>query len=207
MSIINILGGEESSPESPTAFVYTKTRAIVPFIGVMIRTDGSRERVVGVNCPNRKKAVYQSVESADPLVYIRAFKMLNELKVITDELVQICIQDCIIATQAGSRLENFAKTKVYKECGIYKQSAFEDAQKKAFAFIPSKELIQRVINGFEKHGVSLEEKGSSGLLVITPTITPFVLAPENTSNPVSKINPAQTGHFYKLLPTPQVQTA
>lgn len=206
--MINIHGGEEPSPESPTAFVYTKTCAIVPFIGVKIRTDGSRERVVGVNCPNRKKAVYQSVDSADPLVYLRAYKMLSELKVITDELVQTCIQDCIIATQVGSRLGNFAKTSVYMKHGIYKQSAFEDAQKKAFAFIPSKELIQRIIAGFEKHGAPLnKEDDPPGLPIIATAPSPFVLAPEDTSNPVSKIEPAKTGHFYKLLPAPQAQTA
>lgn len=183
--------------------VYGKMREITPFIGIIKRDDGSFERGIGVKCPNQEKLVFRALQSIDPLHYIRAFKMLGELHQITDELVQ----DCIIATQPGSRLANFAKTKVYRECGIYKQSAFEDAQKKAFAFIPSKELIQRVTNGFEKHGASLDKEDSSGLPIIAAAPSPFVLAPENTSNPVSKINPAQTGHFYKLLPVPQAQTA
>ena len=209
MSIINILGTEKPSPDAAIAFVYTKERPIIPFIGIRVRADGSHERVVGVNCPTQKKSVSQVVDSSDPLVYLRVWKMLGELKVITDELVQISIQDCIIASQNGSRLENFAKTSVYRERGIYKQSMFEDAQKNAFAFKPSKELIQQVVNGFRKYGVPIDEKDPSDLLIVNaaPAVSPFVLAPDDESRPVSKIMPAQTGHFYKLLPTPQVQTA
>lgn len=156
--LIIVLDGE---PSPGKVAVYGKKREITPFIGIIKRDDGSFDRVVGAKCPNQEKLVFGAVQSVDPLHYIRAFKMLGELKVITDELVQICIQDCVIATQPGSRLENLAKTKVYRECGIYKQSAFEDAQKKAFAFIPSPEMVQCVIDGFDKHLVPLEAQTPS----------------------------------------------
>lgn len=199
MSIINIHGGDKPSTGTPTALVYAKERPIIPFIGVRTCANGSHERVVGVKCPTQEKSVFQVVDSADPLVYLRVWKMLGELKVITDELVQICIKDCIIATQPGNRLWNFSQTSVYQDRGIYRLSMFEDAQKKALAFKPNEGLIEKVLQGFAKHGAPLEGKGASGQLIVTPSASPFVLSPapkDETDGPFSPISQARLGYYY-----------
>ena len=138
--------------------VYGKKREITPFIGVIKREDGSFTRGVGAKCPNQGKLVFVAVESEDPLHYLRACKMLEELWELSDDLAK----DCVIATKDEHRLENFAQTKVYENSGEHRKTKFEDAQKKALAFKPSLGAIKQVIDEFALHLGPIAEKDPAG---------------------------------------------
>jgi hypothetical protein len=143
-----ILAGQQSSG---SAVVYGKRRTVVPFIGIIEHDDGSHERGIGVKCPNQGKLIFRAINSADPLHHLRALKMLSELDEITDSLVQ----DCIIATQEGSRLKNFSQTTVFEKCGAHRQAKFLDVQVLVLAFEISPDDIKKVVNGFAAHLVPL----------------------------------------------------
>lgn len=128
----------------------------MPFIGIIEHDDGSRERGIGLKCPNQEKLIFRTIDSDDPLRYLRALKMLSELNEITDSFVQ----DCVIATQDGNRLENFSRTNAFEKCGTHRQAKLLDAQILALAFKPNPDDIKKVINGFAVHLVPLAEKKS-----------------------------------------------
>lgn len=199
MSKLHVVLNGEQSPGKVT--VFGKKREITPFIGVIKREDGSFDRGIGAKCPNQEKLIFRAIDSNDPLVYLRAFKMLSELGEITDELTQ----DCVIATQNEHRLENFSQTNVYlKNGGAYRQAMLYDAQRKAFTFKPSPEIIQQVIDGFSEHLVPLAKKEA-----LEPTVND--IAPSCSVISLTKLDalpsdtdgPAKRGFFYDPLVHPR----
>lgn len=146
-----VLDGERSLGRVP---VYGKRRFVIPFIGVIERDDGSRDRGIGVKCPNQTKLVFHAIDSADPLVYLRAFKMLSGIWAITDSLVH----DCVIATKTECWLEDFLKTNAYRNGDAYQKAMIHDAQRKALVFKPSRDIVAQIIERFSVYAVPLIKK-------------------------------------------------
>ncbi|MHB1118263.1 MAG: hypothetical protein ACYCZ7_01920 [Minisyncoccota bacterium] len=149
----------EEAPPMRKVLVFAKERLIVPFIGVMERADGSRERGVGVKCPDQEKMVFRAINSNNPLHYAQAFKMLGEIQEINDGLVQ----DCIIATQGNGWIQDLVQTEVYKKRGAYRQSMLRKAQIKALEFSPGENFLKQVTDGFSTHGAPFAKKNFADL--------------------------------------------
>lgn len=146
-----VLNGTRSLAKLP---VYGRKQEVTPFIGVMERDEGSHERGVGVKCPDQEKLVFCVSDSYDPLVYLRALKMLSEIWEINDSLVQ----DCIIATKNEYQLENFLQTSVYKKGISQKRAMFYDLQSWALKWNPDQHTIQQVIKGFSLYEPLFEKE-------------------------------------------------
>lgn len=170
------------------ASVYGKNRTVVPFIGIMEHEDGSLERGIGVRCAHDPdKRIFQVLNSNDPLHYIRAFVTVSGLWEITDELVK----DCIIACRSEKqRLEQFEQTSVYQKMGVHRQGKFLRAQKTAFVFKPSPELVACVTSGFTKHNAPLVH------IIKSAPVAPGMVFGPSPEKPIV-VKPALEGHFYK----------
>lgn len=129
-----------------------RTRKVVPFIGAIVREDGTVERGIGAKCPTQEFLFFQPMKSDDPFHYWRGLQILQYVWEIDDDIVK----DAITAgTGADVYLTKAVKRNEYNNNWL---RHFEEAVSQALTQNPNVEMLERIMSGFALHGVPLARK-------------------------------------------------